>query len=70
MDLDVMALPWNVAEAKLQAANVSYTTEMARPTRDFFPVDENILYVIRQRQDTDGKLILTLAAKQVPMKEV
>lgn len=70
MALDVMALPWKAAEAKLREANISYTTEIARPTRDFFPVDEDILYVIRERQLADGKLLLTLAAKQLPMKEV
>ena len=70
MALDVMALPWKIAEAKLREAGISYITEIARPTRDFFPVDEDILYVIRERQMADGKLLLTLAAKQLPMKEV
>ena len=67
---DVAALPWKVAEARLREANVSYTMELARPTRDFFPVDEDRLYVIRQREGADGKLLITLAAKQIPMEEV
>ena len=67
---DVAALPWEVAEARLREANISYTTERARSTRDFFPVDENRLYVIRQCEGADGKLLLTLAAKQIPMEEV
>ena len=67
---DVAALPWKVAEARLREANVSYTTERTRPTRDFFPVDEDRWYVIRQREGADGKLLLTLAAKQIPMEEV
>lgn len=70
MAADVMALPWEIAEARLREAGISYTTEIARPTRDFFPVDEDILYVIRERRLADGKLLLTLAAKQLPMKEV
>ena len=70
MALDVMALPWKAAEAKLREANISYTTEIARPTRDFFPVDEHRLYVVRQCLQADGKLLLTLAAKQLPVKEV
>lgn len=68
--LDVMALPWTVAEAKLKAAGVSYTSELAKPTRDFFPVDDTRLYVIREREMADGKLLLTLAAQQMPLKEV
>ena len=67
---DVAALPWKESEARLREANVSYTTERTRPTRDFFPVDEDRLYVIRQREGVDGKLLLTLAAKQIPMEEV
>jgi hypothetical protein len=67
---DVAALPWKEAEARLREANVSYTTERTRPTRDFFPVDEDRLYVIRQREGADGKLLLALAAKQLPVKEV
>ena len=67
---DVAALPWKKAEARLREANVSYTMERTRPTRDFFPVDEDRLYVIRQREGADGKLLITLAAKQIPMEEV
>ncbi len=70
MDLDVMALPWEVAEERLKAAGISYTSKLAKPTRDFFPVDDTRLYVIRQREIADGKLLLTLAAKQMPLKEV
>ena len=66
---DVAALPWKEAEARLREANVSYTTERTRPTRDFFSVDEDRWYVIRQREGADGKLLITLAAKQIP-KEV
>jgi hypothetical protein len=70
MALDVMALPWEVAEKRLQEAKISYETEISRPTRDFFPVDEHRLYVVRQCLQADGKLLLTLAAKQLPVKEV
>ena len=70
MALDVMALPWEVAEQQLREANISYETEITRSTRNFFPVDEDRLYVIRQREGADGKLLITLAAKQIPMEEV
>ena len=70
MALDVMALPWETAEQQLREANISYETEITRSTRHFFPVDEDRLYVVRQRQQADGKLLLTLAAKQLPVKEV
>ena len=70
MALDVMALPWETAEQQLREANISYETEITRFTRNFFPVDEDRLYVVRQRQQADGKLLLTLAAKQLPVKEV
>ena len=70
MALDVMALPWETAEQQLREANISYETEITRSTRNFFPVDEDRLYVVRQRQQADGKLLLALAAKQLPVKEV
>ena len=70
MALDVMALPWKIAEQQLREANISYETEIIRSTRNFFPVDEDRLYVVRQRQQADGKLLLILAAKQLPVKEV
>ena len=70
MALDVMALPWEVAEQQLREANISYETEITRSTRNFFPVDEDRLYVVRQCQQADGKLLITLAAKQIPMEEV
>ena len=70
MALDVMALPWEAAEARLKAAGVSYVSELAKPTRNFFPVDDTRLYVIRTRGLADGKLLVTLAAKQMPLKEV
>ena len=70
MALDVMALPWETAEQQLREANISYETEITRSTRNFFPVDEDRLYVVRQCLQADGKLLLTLAAKQIPMEEV
>ena len=66
---DIVALPWEEGEKLLQEAQVAYVTEITRSTRDFFPVDTNRMYVIRQRE-AEGKLLVTLAAKQVPAKEV
>ena len=66
---DIVALPWEKGEKLLQEAQVAYVTEIIRSTRDFFPVDTNRMYVIRQRE-AEGKVLVTLAAKQVPAKEV
>ncbi len=66
---DIVALPWEEGEKILQKSQIAYVTEIARPTRDFFPVDEQRLYVLRLRE-LRGKLLVTLAAKQVPVKEV
>lgn len=39
-----------------------YTVERTYPTRDYFPIDEEMLYVVRQRQQEDGSLQLVVAA--------
>ena len=63
MAIDVIGRPLAEAEALLQAAQINYNTEISRPSRSFFKVDEGCLYVIRQRQREDGVLQLTLAAR-------
>ncbi|MBP3781307.1 MAG: aliphatic sulfonate ABC transporter [Selenomonas sp.] len=66
---DIIALPWEEGEKILQGAHIEYTIEIAKSVRDFFPVDSSRMYVIRQRE-AGGKLCVTLAAKQMPVKEV
>jgi len=61
---DVIGRPWPEAEAILRSAGCAYQIERTYPTKDFFPIDEKQLYVIRG-QLSDGQLKLTLAAKTV-----
>ena len=58
------AKPFAEAKAELDGEGINYTTEITRPTRDFFKTDENNLYVVRVKQ-ADGRLLLTLAGKQM-----
>ena len=62
---DVIGRPWPEAEAILQSAGCAYQLERTYPTKDFFPIDEKQLYVIRGQWQPDGQLKLTLAAKTV-----
>ena len=61
---DVLGRPAEEAEALLRTAGVAFTTELTRPTKDFFPVDEAKLYVVRVVTCPDDSRRLTLAAKQ------
>lgn len=61
---DVLGRPAEDAFRLLAAANVKYTTELTRPTRNFFSVDEARLYVVRVFICPDDSCRLTLAAKQ------
>ena len=71
MTPDVLGRPAEEAYRLLSEAGVEYTTELTRPTRKFFPVDEAKLYVVRVVACPDGSCRLTLAAKQIkPRKEV
>ena len=64
MTPDVIGRPWTEAESMLTSAHCCYQTEITRPTRDFFKTDSTCLYVVRLREQADGTLLLTLAAKQ------
>ena len=61
---EVIGWPLEDAEQALQAAQLQYTVELSRPTKDFFPLAEECLYVIRQRVSEDGSISLTVAARQ------
>ncbi len=64
MLIDVTGLPQDVAERRLNQAEIAYSVEITRPARDFFKVDEENLYVVRQKLMNQNILLLTLAAKQ------
>ena len=59
---DILARPLAEAEALLREAGRSW--QITRPTRDFFKTDNTCLYVVRVREQADGTIMLTLAAKQ------
>jgi hypothetical protein len=48
---------------QMNALNCPYTVKITRPTRDFFELEGDSLYVIRQQVDTDGTYHLVAAAK-------
>ena len=64
MTPDVLGCPFEEAEKLLADAGVKYTTELTRPTKNFFPVDDAKLYVVRAVICPDASCRLTLAAKQ------
>lgn len=61
---DVLGRPLDEAEQLLLKAGCTWQKEITRPTRGFFKTDETCLYVVREIVLADGKILLTLAAKQ------
>ena len=61
-EVDVLGIPWQEAKERLEALGFLYEVEQTRPTRDFFPIDEQSPYVVRQRREGD-KIKLVLAAR-------
>ncbi len=61
-EVDVLGRSWQVAKERLDALALSYEIEWTRPTKDFFPVDEQSCYVVRQRREGD-KIKIVLAAR-------
>ncbi len=60
---DFIGRPWREVEAELRQGGLRYRTEITRPTRDFFKVDEKYLYVLREKKDPEGSLRFVLAAR-------
>ena len=52
-EVDVLGIPWQEAKERLEALGILC---------DFFPIDEQSPYVVRQRRDGD-KIKLVLAAR-------
>lgn len=61
--MDLLAQPLAAARQKLNELNCQYTVKITRPTRNFFAVNDDSLYVIRQRADSDGICHLVAAAR-------
>ena len=69
MSPDVLGRPAEEAYRILLEVGMKYTTELTRPTRNFFPVDEAKLYVVRAVTGPDRSCRLILAAKQIKSRE-
>lgn len=61
-NIDVIGRLLSEAESMLNQCNIEYTVEQTRPGRDFFPIDDSRLYVVKQVEGKSGKLRLTVAA--------
>ena len=62
-DIYAVGRPWRVIKDLLNDAKVVHNISMSKPTKDFFPLAEEELYVIRQRWSDEGILEITLAAR-------
>lgn len=63
MNIDVVGCLLSDVEKCLQTEQIRYTIEKTVPTRDFFKVDDDCLYVVRQKLMPTGELQLIVAAK-------
>ena len=61
--MDFLAQSLQSAIQQLTDLNCKYSVKTTRPTRDFFKLEGDSLYVIRQHLDTDGTYHLVAAAK-------
>ena len=61
----IVGRPFTEVQTIFKRENIRYLIEITRPVRDFFKIDEKNLYVVREKKLDDGKILLTLAAKQV-----
>lgn len=64
---NVLALPLAEAERRLEAAGYSYEVEVLLPPRDSeesFAKQDVRKYVVRQRNLSDDKLVLTVVYRQ------
>ena len=60
--MDTVAQPLTQVIDKLEQAKVKYTVTITKPSRNVFPLEDE-LYVVRQQLDADGILNLMAAAK-------
>lgn len=62
MAIDVTGMSWDLARGLLNEAHLRYNVIMTHPTRDFFKLEPDCCYVVRQRMVSD-ELEITLAAR-------
>ena len=60
--MDTVAQPLTQVLDKLEQAKINYTVTVTKPSRNVFPLEDE-LYVVRQQLDADGILNLMAAAK-------
>ena len=63
MEIDVVGRPWHLAKALLNDANIRYNVTVTHPTKDFFKLEPDGYYVVRQRVLDDGTVDIRLAAR-------
>ncbi len=63
MTVRFAARPWKDVEKELQEKKLKYETERTRPARDFFAIDEDDLYILREKKREDGSWYFVLAAR-------
>jgi hypothetical protein len=68
MEIDVVGRSWDLAKVLLNEANIRYNVKVTRPTKDFFKLETEGYYVIRQQSLPDGTLDIRIAARL--LKEV
>ncbi len=61
--MDTVGRLLHEVELELQSRGIAYTVKRTYPTRDFFSVDDETLYVIRQKIINDATYELVVAAK-------
>ncbi|MBP3232234.1 aliphatic sulfonate ABC transporter [Anaerovibrio sp.] len=68
MDIDFVGRPWHFVKALLNDTNIRYNVTVTHPTKDFFKLEPDDYYVVRQRVLDDGTVDIKLAARL--LKEV
>ncbi|MEN6413157.1 MAG: hypothetical protein ABFC84_10440 [Veillonellales bacterium] len=61
--MDTVAQSLALVQQELDKAKIQYTVSVTHPTRKFFKLQEDCLYVIRQHIDADGIYHLVAAGK-------
>lgn len=56
-------MPLEAAKEALAARNIAYTVTVTRPARHYFPLADDVLYVVRESGGEDGRRHLLAAAK-------
>lgn len=61
--MDSVAQDLAIVQTQLDEGNIKYSMTKTSPTRDLSKLNEELLYVIRQRVDEDGIYHLITASK-------